>query len=208
MRRSGASAPNPIAPHRLSCFEPPMSLDGRFDAVIAGAKAGATWALEAIYLDLQPRLLRYLGAIEPEFSEDLATETWLGLSRALPSFEGDEGSLRALLFTIARRRVLDHRRREARRRTVSTDPADIARLGPVADAEHEALDRVGTDWALARIATLPSDQAEVLVLRVIADLSVQEVATIVGKRPGAVRALQLRGLRRLARELSGEPVTR
>ena len=132
-----------------------MSLDERFDAVIVGAKAGASWALEAVYLDLQPRLLRYLGSVEPELSEDLATETWLGLAKVLPSFEGNEESLRALLFTIARRRVLDHRRREARHRTVSTDPGDLARLGPVADSEREALDRLGTDWALARVAALP-----------------------------------------------------
>ena len=78
--------------------------------------------------------------------------------------------------------------------------------GPGSTIVKPAFCRIGPSDA--RIATLPSDQAEVLLLRVIADLSVQEVATIVGKRPGAVRALQLRALRRLARELSGEPVTR
>ncbi len=185
-----------------------MSLGEQFDAVIAGAKAGAPWALEALYLDLHPRLLRYLSVVDRNFAEDLASETWLAVARSLPAFDGDEDGFRSLLFTVARRRAMDHRRRQANQRTDAVEPEMMARLGPVADAEQDALDRLGEGWVFVSIATLPPGQAEVVLLRVICDLSVAEVASIVGKRPGAVRALQLRGLRRLARQLANQPVTR
>jgi RNA polymerase sigma-70 factor (ECF subfamily) len=185
-----------------------MSLGASFDQIIAGAKAGAPWALEALYLDTHPRLLRYLTAQAPDVGEDLASDTWLGVAGALPAFDGQENDFRALVFTVAKRRLLDHRRRASRRRTDPVDPELLAGLGPNGDAEDDALDRVSTGWALNQIAALPPDQREVILLRVVADLAVDEVAAIVGKRPGAVRALQLRGLRRLARHIPKEAVTR
>ena len=185
-----------------------MSLGEQFDSILAGAKTGAPWALEALYRDLQPRLLRYLTPQEPAVAEDLASETWLGVAAVVPRFEGGEDDFRAFLFSVARRRLLDHRRKEARRRTGAATPEALEGAGFVADAEREAMDSLGTGWAMERISSLPPDQAEVVLLRVIADLSVDEVASIVGKRPGAVRSLQLRALRRLARELAEEPVPR
>jgi len=185
-----------------------MSLGPQFPSVLAGAKTGAPWALEALYRDLQPRLLGYLNSQAREVAEDLASETWIGVAVAVPWFEGDEDAFRAFLFTVARRRVLDHRRKESGRRTDATEPAALETLSPVSDGERAALDSLGTGWALDQIATLPPDQAEVVLLRVIADLPVEEVASILGKRPGAVRSLQLRALRRLARQLAQEPVTR
>jgi RNA polymerase sigma-70 factor, ECF subfamily len=185
-----------------------MSLGTRFSSVLAGAKTGAPWALEALYRDLQPRLLRYLTSQAPKVAEDLASETWIGIAVSVPWFEGDEDAFRAFLFTVARRRVLDHRRKEYGRKTDATEPQALEELSAASDGERAALDNLGTGWALEQIATLPPDQAEVVLLRVIGDLSVEEVASIVGKRPGALRALQMRALRRLARQLAQEPVTR
>ena len=70
------------------------------------------------------------------------------------------------------------------------------------DTAAAALDNLSTEEALALIATLPAQQAEVIVLRVIAGLDVAQVARITGKRPGAVRAAAHRGLRVLAVRLS------
>jgi RNA polymerase sigma-70 factor (ECF subfamily) len=58
------------------------------------------------------------------------------------------------------------------------------------------------------MATLPADQAEAIVLRVVAGLAVDRVAEIMGKRPGAVRVLTHRGLRRLAQRLAADPGAR
>jgi RNA polymerase sigma-70 factor (ECF subfamily) len=77
---------------------------------------------------------------------------------------------------------------------------------PPGNAESDAMAAISTQEALELIATLPPAQGEVLLLRVVADLAVDEVAAIVGKRPTAVRALQHRaivGLARRARDQSG-----
>jgi RNA polymerase sigma-70 factor (ECF subfamily) len=105
------------------------------------------------------------------------------------------------VFTIAYRRLADLRRRAARRRTDASPAEVIGDHVTVGNAESDVMQAMGTTSALARIAALPPAQAEVVLLRVVADLSVDDVAKIVGRRPGAVRALQHRALQRLAREL-------
>lgn len=184
-----------------------MTLGARFEDTIVAARAGHRWAFADLYVDLHPRVLRYLGLRARDAAEDLASETWLGVAAALPSFEGDEDDFRAFVFTIAQRRLLDVRRRDARRATVPLDPAALAAIGPQGDVEADAFEHLGTGWALDVLGRLSPDQADVVLLRVLGDLSVDRVASILAKRPGAVRALQLRALRRLARELRAEAVT-
>ena len=184
-----------------------MTLGARFEGTIAAARAGDRRALEDLYVDLHPRVLRYLVLQARDGAEDLASETWLSVAAALPAFEGDENDFHAFVFTIARRRLLDGRRRDARHATVPFDPAALAALGPQGDAEADAFEQLGNGWALDVLGRLSPDQADVVMLRVLGDLSVDRVASILGKRPGAVRALQLRALRRLARELRAEAVT-
>jgi RNA polymerase sigma-70 factor (ECF subfamily) len=70
------------------------------------------------------------------------------------------------------------------------------------DTAGATLEALSTDAALELIARLPPGQAEVVTLRAVAGLSVEQVAEIVGKRPGAVRVLAHRGLRRLAELLA------
>ena len=178
--------------------------------VIAAARLGEPWALEAIYADLAAPVLGYLrgqGLREPE---DAASEVFVGVVRGLERFRGDERDFRTWVFSIAHRRVIDERRRLARRREEPVDPVDLA--GPLAgsrtgDAEAEGLDRLGTRWALAALATLSPDQRAVVTLRVLADLSVEQVAAVLGKSLGAVKSLQRRALAALARNLEREGVS-
>ncbi|MFN8026981.1 MAG: sigma factor-like helix-turn-helix DNA-binding protein [Acidimicrobiia bacterium] len=74
-------------------------------------------------------------------------------------------------------------------------------------AEHGALERVGEQWARDLIAALPDAQREVLALRVIADLPLADVATVLGKRVGAVKSLQHRALAALRRVLDEDADT-
>ena len=113
-----------------------------------------------------------------------------------------------MLFRSARRRLLDLQRSRARRRTDPVDPAELVAAGGAGNVEDEALASLGTGWAIRLItSSLSPDQAEVVILRVIGDLGVDEVAAIMGKRRGTVRVLQHRALRRLAQVLQGEGVT-
>ena len=184
-----------------------MPLGARFESTLAGASAGAEWALAELYRELHPPLLRYLEAQRPGEGEDLASETWIGIAEALHRFEGDEAAFRRFAFTIARRRLVDARRRQARRRTDVVPSAWFAGLEAREESETEALAGLSTRAALARLAELPSDQAEVVLLRVLGDLDAREVALITGKAPGTVRVLQHRALRRLASLLAREGVT-
>ncbi len=188
-----------------------MALDSRFDQVLAAARDGEQWAVAALYRDLHPSVLRFLRAQEPNDAEDLAADAWLDMAEGLHRFSGGEQDFRRWAFTIARRRLVDARRRAARRRTVTAPHEVLDAHLPAGDVEAEAMGNLGSAEAMARIAALPPDQAEVVLLRVIGGFGAAEAAAIVGKRPGAVRALSHRALLRLARELdrdSGEAVTR
>ncbi len=176
-----------------------MTIGPDFASVLSAAQQGGDWAVALLYRDINPALLRYLRARAPEAADDLAGDTWLTVARLLGGFQGDESAFRGWVFTIAHRQVIGHWRRTDRRRT---DP--VAELPPEAqyapdDPEHVAVSAVTADEAIARITgALPPDQAEVVLLRILADLSVEQVAAVMGKRPGTVRVLQHRAVRRLA----------
>ena len=178
-------------------------LEERFESVLAEAKTGAEWAITALYRDLQPSLLRYLRPQAPADAEDLASEVWADAASGLSRFEGKEGAFRRWLFTIAQRRLIDLRRRDGRREAVVRS-LESAFDASDADPELHVLAASETETALARIGALPPDQAEVVLLRVVGGLDVESVAAIVGKKPGAVRVLQHRALKRLADQLVHE----
>ena len=185
-----------------------MSHEDDFQQLLEQARAGEGTALGFLFRDLHPRILRYLQTLEPSEAEDLASDTWLDVSAGLGRFGGDERALRAWAFTIARRRLVDLRRRRMRRPTVATEAERLEEIGPTGDVEDEAMTELATGSALKRIARLSPEQAEVVLLRVLGGLSVEDVARLIDKRPVTVRVIQHRALRRLARQLSQERVTR
>jgi RNA polymerase sigma-70 factor (ECF subfamily) len=168
--------------------------DRDLDEPAIEAATGAEWALGALYRTLHAPLVGFLGGLAPGEAEDLAAETWIDAARRLPDFEGDGAEFRRLLFTIARRRAIDHGRKRLRRRTEPMDFAELTLFAPGPDVEESVTERDSSRQAIARIfALLPRPQAEVVVLGVVAGLSVSEVAEIVGRTPAAVSVLQNRG---------------
>jgi RNA polymerase sigma-70 factor (ECF subfamily) len=165
-----------------------------FDQLLDAVRQGADWAVAELWRDLHPRLLAYFRGAEPGAAEDLAADTWVDVARSLHRFDGGETDFRRFAFTIARRRLSDHRRRRFRRRT---DPVAAETLADHAAGDDPAAAALGQQ-ALAVIGRLPRDQAEVVLLRVVAGLGADEVGAIVGKSAGAVRVIQHRALRRLA----------
>jgi RNA polymerase sigma-70 factor (ECF subfamily) len=177
-------------------------LEAEFPLVLRAAALGDERAFARLWRDAHPPLLRYLRVLAGDAAEDVAGEVWLEVARKLARFRGGEPEFRGWLFTLARRRVIDMRRYAARHPVrLIADAGELDR--PAADdTAAAALERMSTEAALMLIATLPSQQAEVIVLRVVAGLDVGQVARIVGKRPGAVRVAAHRGLRTLAARLS------
>ena len=174
-----------------------------FRDTLAEAKAGDDAAFTRLFRDVQPALLRYLRLIAPD-AEDVASETWLQVVSGLRRFRGEEQEFRAWLFTIARHRAADSGRSRARRPAVPLELTEADQLLTSPDAADQALEAVSTRAVLTLIASLPGDQAEIIMLRVVAGLEAREVARIVGKTPGAVRVAAHRGLRKLA-GLVGRP---
>ena len=171
-----------------------------FPDLLAAAQGGDEQAFAVLWRELQPAVLRYFRVAAGEAAEDLAADTWMSVIRGLGRFRGDERAFRAWIFTVARHRAIDWRRRAGRRPTwVAAE--ELAEWPAPDDPVLQVLEGQSTRAALALVAELPPDQAEVVALRVLGGLEVAEVARIVGKRPGTVRVLAHRGLRRLARRV-------
>lgn len=169
--------------------------DQDLDAALEDARGGGAWGATALYRSLNPPLLRYLHSQTSTVADDLAADTWVAAVRNLRTFQGSGQDFRIWLFTVARRRLVDHRRRQSRREIVALDPDRLVASDDPADA---VLDELSAREAVEKItAALPGDQAEVVVLRVLAGLRVDEVAQVMGRSPGSVRVLQHRALRRL-----------
>jgi RNA polymerase sigma-70 factor, ECF subfamily len=206
------TSPSPSAPDAPPAAErafsrAPTPADG-FDALLTNMRAGDDGAFAVLWRACNPSLLRYLRVVADEVADDLAAETWLEVVRGLDRFDGDERGFRAWLFTIARHRFLDWCRARARNPQMPDDVSALEhRLHPPEDPADVAVAADGTDHALRLIGRLPPEQAEVVALRVIADLDVPRVARIVRKRPGTVRVLAHRGLRNLAKHVTRNKVT-
>ena len=179
-----------------------------FAAVLAAAQQGDEVAFAQLWRDANPALLRYLRVIATDVADDVAAETWVQVVRGIAAFRGDEAAWRAWLFTTARRRAIDAARRGARHPEAPLDDLPPARHPAAADPADLALERIGTDAALALLTRLPRLQAEVILLRVVAGLDTESVAKMVRRSPGAVRVAAHRGLRPLAHILANEGVTR
>ncbi len=178
------------------------------DLILDRARSGDESAFTALYRDLQPRVLRYLQVQAPDQAEDVAADTWLDVARAIGGFSGDSTAFRSWVFAIARNRLVDAVRRAGRRPVQLVDDERVLDgLGQVApDPAGDAETYEATQRAIALVRSLPPDQAEVVMLRVIAGLEPAEVALLVGKPVGSVRVLAHRGLRRLARTVgANEP---
>lgn len=173
-------------------------LGSTFADALDAAKGGDERAFAALFRDVQPVLLRYLQIIAPQATEDVAGDTWLQVVGGLAAFSGDERAFRAWVFTIARHRAIDVGRARSRRNTLPLDEADFAERQLSPDTADLVLERMSTQEVLRLIATLPRDQAEIILLRVVVGLDGPDVAKIMRKTPGAVRVAAHRGLRRLA----------
>ena len=168
-----------------------------FDDALVRARSGDETAFLRLWENLHPRLLRYLRVLGCDEADDVASETWLQVVRDLRRFQGGAGDFRCWLFTIGRHRAIDASRTRMRSRgaLLSAAAAQVVDHNPV---EDEVLADLSTRQAVALVAGLSRDQAEVVALRIIAGLDTAAVAGMLGKSPGAVRIALHRGLRTLS----------
>lgn len=181
-------------------------LGDQFEFALRSAQAGRERGFEALYDEYNVRLVRYLAAKAPGEGEDLAAEVWAAVAERLGRFRGGEREFRSWLFTIAHHRVADHWARRRHSPTAGNHPYQEMAGGD--EPERLVVEAAAAQDAARRITEiLGADQAEVILLRLLGGLEVEEVAAIMQKRPGTVRVLQHRGLKKLAGEFVPEGVT-
>ena len=179
-----------------------MPIGADFPTLLAAARSGAEWAWADIYRGYSPAVLRYLrgrGAREPE---DLLGEVFLQVVRNLAGFEGDEPDFRTWVFMIAHNRLVDEVRASSRSRVDSVPDGVLTALMGQGHAEDDAMRRIADKHVMAVLGRLTDNQRDVLFLRFFARLTTEQVARVMEKRPGAIKALQSRGLAAIRREMS------
>lgn len=182
-----------------------MALGPYFDSTVAAARAGAGWAWEVLYRDLAGAVTGYLRGRGAEEVEDLVSETFLSVAKDIHRFKGGERDFRSWVFTIAHRRMQDAWRARGRQVPVlDREDADaLAENHWLGDAEHDAMTAMSLLEVHVLIEHLTTAQREVVLLRVVGDLSVAETAKVLDTSESAVRALQSRALRDLRKQNPG-----
>jgi RNA polymerase sigma-70 factor (ECF subfamily) len=175
------------------------------DALLFAAKRGDGPSVAVLFRDLHPRINRYLRGQEPNAADDIEGEVWEAIARGLGDFTGSERDFVAWAFTIARRRVIDERRRRARRRTDVTDPDTMQSFLAPDAPDLEAIERLSAQEAIGLIAgALSEEQADVVLLRVLGGLDAATVGDILGRTENWVWVTQHRALRKLATRLGSK----
>lgn len=184
-----------------------MTIGASFRNVWSAASAGGDWAWEILYRDLAPTVLGYLRARGARDPDDLLGEVFLQVVRDAQTFSGGEHDFRAWVLTIAHHRLLDDVRYRGRR-PVDPAPEQVLQASSgLGNVEDDALSGLEVERLRRGLAQLSPEQQDVLMLRLFGQLTIDEVATALDKRPGAVKQLQRRGLLALKKILSSLAVT-
>ncbi|HEV2929787.1 MAG TPA: sigma-70 family RNA polymerase sigma factor [Propionibacteriaceae bacterium] len=182
-----------------------VSKVGLTAADLVAARLREPAALTRIYTAYAPALFRFFMASvsDRHLAEDLTGSTFVSAIEGLPKFRGPVEALGGWLFQIARHDLYDHRRKQSRSRIEPLDDnlTEAAASDATVDPEELAIDRLEGSRVMGALRELSPDQREVLLLRMAGGMTAPEVATLLGKTTGAVKALQHRGLASLARVL-------
>ena len=184
----------------------PTRIGEAFPSVLTAAQSGGAWAFDRLYRAYAPSVVGYLrmqGASDPE---GLTNEVFLNVFTALGSFTGDEGQFRSWVFTIAHHRLIDERRSASRRPQMSDDEAP-EQAGASGDVEDEVLRRLSVERVRRLCDRLAPDQRDVLLLRMLSAMTVEQAAEALDKSSAAVKALQRRALAAIRRLIEREGVS-
>jgi RNA polymerase sigma-70 factor, ECF subfamily len=193
-----AAGDRPVGPGRRGEPDP-------LDALVSAAKNGCAWSFERLYRQLAGQVVSYLRWNRASDPDGLTNDVFAQVHRNLSSFEGDEQGFRSWLFTIAHHRMIDDRRR-TRRQPGMLGAARLEEDMCCGDVEDDAFADMASEEVRRLLAILSPDQRDVVLLRIVADLSVEDVARMLDKREGAIKALQHRALAALRRHLEQCPI--
>jgi len=174
----------------------------RLIALVDLARGGDTEAFGMLYDHYNTSVYRFVyyrvGSVS--LAEDLTSETFFRALRSMGSFRWQGKDFGAWLMTIARNLTADHYKSSRTRLEMTTEdmtPHDSATEGP----EGSVLATLTNETLLRALKGLPAEQQECLIMRFLQGLSIAETAAVLGRSEGAVKQLQLRGVRNLAKAL-------
>lgn len=177
------------------------------DNWVIAARSGGAWAFERLWLEFAGPVAGYLRSRGVRAADDVTSEVFLAVFQGMPSFQGDGAAFRSWLFTIAHHKAVDELRGFVRDDRVASASEKVSPQSVGSVEDQVVADRQLSEW----LDSLSASQREVVWLRFVADFSLEDVAQITGRRTGAVKQLQRRGIERLRRHLngatSGQPVS-
>lgn len=176
-------------------------LGPKFGSVLAGAQKGSSRDFERLFLVYSGPITAFATARGSDDPEGISNDVMLKVFQRLGTFTGEtEAAFTGWVFAIARNRLIDAHR-AAQRRPVVADGVEVPEQMMTESSEEAALQGMSLQSTVARLECLTDDQRDVIALRMVADLSLQQVAEVIDRPVSAVKALQRRGLRRLQKEI-------
>ncbi len=170
-----------------------------FEALIVGARDGDERAWLVLVSELAPQITGYARSKGVADAEDLMQDVMVAVASGLGRFEGGWSDFRSWVFSIAYRRIADAHRAAYRRPAEAPLDARLSSTAP--GPESLVITRTMADATLSALEVLNDTERDVIVLRVIAELDTDEVAAVIGKKPGTVRVIQSRAMKKLRKEL-------
>jgi len=186
-------------PYALASHTVPPSAEGTDEVLMQKYQRGDEGAFRALYERHRAPLIRFVRRLSPcaEDFEAIAQETWMAVVQGRERYK-PSSRFRTYLFSIAHRRTLDRWRRKGREAEVeasdeTSDPADLASYEPEAQVYNLAL----RSALITAVSELPFLQREVFLLRADGDLSIEEIAKVVGTNPETAKSRLRYALNRL-----------
>lgn len=175
--------------------------NSQFEAILEQARVGEETAWVELYSALAPSLYAFARARGASDADEIVGDTFYRVAKDINSFSGGWNQFRAWSHTIAYHRIVDARRKHTRRKTEPVEPQTLADAGDAGNVEDDALANLTLEELRATLSHLTDDQQDILVLRFIVGLSIEEAAEATGKSPGSVKSLQHRALNALRKHL-------
>jgi RNA polymerase sigma-70 factor (ECF subfamily) len=197
---STSGAPSPYRSPPSS--DPDDAERARLTALVDLARRGDADAFGALYDHYNPAVYRfvYYRVSTPALAEDLVSETFFRALRSVATFQWQGKDFGAWLMTIARNLIADHYKSGRTRLETATDDFS-AHQGVAEGPEDEVLAGLTHDLLRQALTRLPAEQQECLVMRFLNGSSIAETAVALGRSEGAVKQLQFRAVRNLAKSL-------
>jgi RNA polymerase sigma-70 factor (ECF subfamily) len=199
---SPAYAPSSGGPSPQDEHDPEAT---RLRALVDLAKEGDAEAFGQLYDHYMSGVFRfiYYRVGSQQVAEDLTSETFVRGLRAIQRFNWQGKDFGAWLTTIARNLVADHFKSSRSRLEIVTETIPEGKTH-AASPEHEVLALISNEILFEAVGSLPSEQRDCILMRFIQGLSIAQTAAALGRSEGAIKQLQLRAVRSLAKTVPGD----